>query len=108
MAVRTLVLGVALVLAAWVAAWKVANDRAERELLETQNRLLEEQIASDKAYAARMSALAREKRALDEDYPDYARILPTAEVATDQRLLTSLSDMAQASGVHIRSVQVRR
>jgi Tfp pilus assembly protein PilN len=102
------VLGVAFVLVAWVAAWKVASDRAENELLETQNRLLVEQIASNKAYAARMTRLEEQKRALDENEPAYARMLPIAEVATDQKLLTSVSDIAQVSGVRLLSVEVRR
>jgi hypothetical protein len=105
---QALVLGVALVLVAWVAAWKVASDRAENELLETQNRLLEERIASNKAYAARMTRLEEQKRALDDNEPAYARIFPIAEVATDPKLLTAVSDIALVSGVRIVSVEVRR
>lgn len=107
MALRTMTVGVLLVLATWALAWKVASDRAEREVEEARARALAEEIASNRAYAARMGALAEAKKALDANAPSYARILPMRGVATEEKLLASFGDMAEASRVNIQSVEVR-
>lgn len=103
---RTLILGVLFIATLWAAAWKVASDRAERELADARNRALREEIEATIRYAERIAFLARQKRDFDEVAPAHARILPVASLATDEGLLRDFQGMAEASGVRIVSVSI--
>ena len=106
----TLAFGVLFLVTLWVTAWKLANDRAEVQLAEAQNHRLREEIESNRRYAACLASLEREKGALDECGPAHAQILPSHEVATDEKLLREIQGMAEIAGVRIISVtmQVKR
>ncbi len=89
---------------AWVCVWEAANDRAEIEQREARNQALREEIEANRRYLERRAFLERQKQDFDEVAPAYARILPSREVATDEKLLSEFQAMAESSGIRIHSI----
>jgi hypothetical protein len=83
-----------------------AHDRAVRQELEAGNATLAAEVRRDAVFAARKAELERRIHALDECEPAFARILPSREVATDEQLLRTVQDMADAAHVRIVSVEL--
>ena len=84
----------------------IAHDRAVRQELEAANSIIDAELRREAVFLVRKAELERRIREQDECEPAFARILPSCEVATDEQLLRSVQDMADAAHVRIVSVEI--
>jgi Tfp pilus assembly protein PilO len=70
---------------------KVTHDCAE----------LETQIQQNNAYIARAPQLQRQLKELNDNFRDYVKILPSAEVATEQRMMRIVANYAESAQIQL-------
>ena len=68
---------------------------------------LETQIQQNNAYIARAPQLQRQLKELNDNFRDYVKILPSAEVATEQKLMRIVANFAESAQIQLEQLTSR-
>src|SRR5271170_2909319 len=99
---RNTLIAVALFVAlAGVMAYFVSDTQDQLNDVTKANGDLETQIREHNNYIANAPKLQRQLKELDDNFRDYVKILPSAEVATQQKLMKVVQAYADAAQIRI-------
>jgi len=99
---RNTLIAVALFVAlAGVMAYFVSDTQDQLNDVTKANGDLETQITEHNNYIANAPKLQRQLKELDDNFRDYVKILPSAEVATQQKLMKVVQAYADAAQIRI-------
>lgn len=99
---RNTLIAVALFVAlAGVMYYFVTDTQDQLDQVTKANADLEEQIKANNAYIAKAPMLQRQLKELNDNFRDYVKILPSAEVATDEKLMKVVQAYADAAQIRL-------
>lgn len=99
---RNTLIAVAVFIAlAGVMIYFVTETQDQLDQISKENAELEEQIKANKTYIERAPRLQAQLNELNANFRDYVKILPSAEVATSERLLRTVQAYADAAQIQV-------
>jgi len=105
---RNTLIAVAIFIAlAGVMIYFVTDTQDELDKVSKENAELEEQIKSNKTYIERAPRLQAQLNELNANFRDYVKILPSAEVATSEKLLRTVQAYADAAQIQVVELSER-
>jgi Tfp pilus assembly protein PilO len=105
---RNTLIAVAIFLAlAGVMIYFVTETQDQLEVITKENAELEEQIKQNKQYIERAPRLQAQLNELNANFRDYVKILPSAEVATTEKLYRTVQAYADAAQISVTELSER-
>jgi len=105
---RNTLIAVALFIAlAGVMIYFVTDTQDQLDGVQKENSELEDKIKQNNDYIKKAPALQRQLNELNANFRDYVKILPSAEVATEQRLLRTVQAYADAAQIQLQELSQR-
>src|SRR4051812_26306995 len=105
---RNTLIAVAIFIAlAGVMIYFVTDTQDELEKVTKENADLDELIKQNKTYIEKAPRLQAQLNELNANFRDYVKILPSAEVATTEKLLRTVQAYADAAQIQVQEVTER-
>ena len=105
---RNTLIAVAIFIAlAGVLIYVVSNTQDQLDQVTKENADLKEQIKQNEDYCKKAPQLQKQLQELDANFRDYVKILPSAEVATEERLLRTVQNYAEGAQIRMEELTQR-
>ncbi|MEZ0227980.1 MAG: type 4a pilus biogenesis protein PilO [Planctomycetota bacterium] len=105
---RNTLIAVAIFIAlAGVMIYFVTETQDQLEVITKENNELEEQIKANKQYIERAPRLQAQLNELNANFRDYVKILPSAEIATTEKLYRTVQAYADAAQITVSELSER-
>ncbi|HZU98962.1 MAG TPA: type 4a pilus biogenesis protein PilO [Planctomycetota bacterium] len=87
-----------------VMIYSISNTQDQLDAVLKENSSIEEEIKANDDYCKKGPELKRQSDELDANFRDYVKILPSAEIATTEKLYNTIANDADAAQIHIEEV----
>lgn len=88
--------------------YKVSDTSSDLEQVTKDNQALEDEIKQNNDYIKRAPKLQQQLNELNANFRDYVKILPSAEVATEEKLLRTVQGYAEGAQVRMEELTTRQ
>src|SRR5579872_2568477 len=87
-----------------VMIYSISNTQDQLEAVLKENESIDAEIKANDDYCKKGPELKRQSDELDANFRDYVKILPSAEIATTEKLYNTIANDADAAQIHIEEL----